>query len=84
VGIAEGVLANMDALAKAEKWDEALPKVVADVMKYKGNYVAAPVNVHRVNWIWGSADALKKAGVPPCPRPGTSSLPRPTSSRRPA
>ena len=28
----EGVLGNMDALAKSEKWDEALPKVVADVI----------------------------------------------------
>ncbi len=64
----EGVLANMDTLAKAEKWDELLPKVVADVMKYKGAYVAAPVNVHRVNWMWGSADALKKAGVTGMPR----------------
>jgi glucose/mannose transport system substrate-binding protein len=59
----EGVLANMDTLAKAEKWDDLLPKVVADVMKYKGAYVAAPVNVHRVNWMWGSSEALKKAGV---------------------
>ena len=58
----------MDALAKSEKWDEALPKVVADVMKYKGNYVAAPVNVHRVNWIWASSDALKKAGVAAMPK----------------
>ncbi len=65
---AEGVLANMDPLAKAEKWDEVLPKVVADVMKYKGNYVAAPVNVHRVNWLWGSAEALKKAGVAGMPK----------------
>lgn len=64
----EGVLANMDTLAKAEKWDDLLPKVVADVMKYKGAYVAAPVNVHRVNWMWGSADALKKAGVAGMPR----------------
>ena len=64
----EGVLANMDALAKAEKWDELLPKVVADVMKYKGAYVAAPVNVHRVNWMWGSAEALKKAGVAAMPK----------------
>ena len=23
-------------------------------MKYKGNYVAAPVNVHRVNWLWAN------------------------------
>ncbi len=65
---AEGVLANMDAVAKVEKWDEALPKVVADVMKYKGSYVAAPVNVHRVNWLWASADALKKAGVASMPK----------------
>lgn len=64
----EGVLANMDTLAKAEKWDEALPKVVADVMKYKGSYVAAPVNVHRVNWLWASTSALKKAGVATMPK----------------
>ncbi len=64
----EGVLANMDALAKAEKWDELLPKVVADIMKYKGAYVAAPVNVHRVNWMWGSSEALKKAGVTAMPK----------------
>lgn len=65
---AEGVLANIDAVAKAEKWDANLPKVVADVMKYKGNYVAAPVNVHRVNWMWASSEALKKAGVAAMPK----------------
>ncbi|QJC56160.1 putative sugar-binding periplasmic protein [Polaromonas vacuolata] len=60
---AEGVLANINAVAQAEKWDSLLPKVVADVMKYKGNFVAVPVNVHRVNWLWGNAAVLKKAGV---------------------
>jgi glucose/mannose transport system substrate-binding protein len=64
----EGVLANLDATAKAEKWDSLLPKVVADVMKYKGNYVAAPVNVHRVNWMWANAAVLKKAGVTGAPK----------------
>ena len=65
---AEGVLQNMDAVAKAEQWDAVLPKVVADVMKYKGNYVAAPVNVHRVNWLWASSDAMKKAGISAMPK----------------
>jgi glucose/mannose transport system substrate-binding protein len=60
---AEGVLANIDDVAKAEKWDSLLPPVVANVMKYKGNYIAAPVNVHRVNWLWVSNDAFKKAGA---------------------
>jgi glucose/mannose transport system substrate-binding protein len=59
----EGVTANIDSVAKAGKWDSLLPKVVADVMKYKGNYVAAPVNVHRVNWMWVNPDVLKKAGA---------------------
>ncbi|CAG1017244.1 partial putative sugar-binding periplasmic protein, partial [Burkholderiaceae bacterium] len=59
----EGVLANMDDVAKANKWDELLPKAIADGLKYKGNYVAAPVNVHRVNWLWTSPEAFKKAGA---------------------
>lgn len=65
---AEGVLTDVNALAKAEKWDDVLPKVIADAMKYKGSYVAAPVNVHRVNWLWASSDALKKAGVAGMPK----------------
>ncbi|GAB4561232.1 MAG: ABC transporter substrate-binding protein [Rhizobacter sp.] len=60
---AEGVLANLDDVAKANNWDALLPKVVSDVMKYKGNYVAVPVNVHRVNWLWANPAALKKANA---------------------
>lgn len=59
----EGVLANIDAVANAEKWDALLPPAVVPIMKYKGNYVAAPVNVHRVNWLWVNPAVLKKAGA---------------------
>jgi len=59
----EGVLASVDDVAKAEKWDELLPKVVSDVMKYKGSYIAVPVNVHRVNWLWANPEVFKKAGA---------------------
>ena len=65
---AEGVLADLTTVATAEKWDALLPGVVADVMKYKGKYVAAPVNVHRVNWMWANAAVLKKAGVAGAPK----------------
>ncbi|MBI3525470.1 MAG: carbohydrate ABC transporter substrate-binding protein [Betaproteobacteria bacterium] len=60
---AEGVLANVDDTAKAGKWDSLLPPVVANVMKYQGHYVAAPVNVHRVNWMWVNPEVFKKAGA---------------------
>ncbi|MDW5417486.1 ABC transporter substrate-binding protein [Iodobacter sp. CM08] len=59
----EGVLASLDDVAKKEGWDKLLPPVVANVMKYKGSYVAAPVNVHRVNWLWVNPDLLKKANA---------------------
>jgi glucose/mannose transport system substrate-binding protein len=60
---AEGVLANLDDTAKAGTWDSLLPPVVATVMKYKGHYVAAPVNVHRVNWMWVNPEVFKQAGA---------------------
>lgn len=59
----EGVLANLDDVAKANNWDTLLPKVVSDVMKVKGSYAAVPVNVHRVNWLWANPEALKKANA---------------------
>jgi len=59
----EGVLANIDAAAIDGKWDANLPVVVSNVMKYKGHYVAAPVNVHRVNWLWVNPEVLAKSGV---------------------
>ncbi len=60
---AEGVLANLDDVAKAGNWDGLLPGVVSNVMKYQGNYVAVPVNVHRVNWMWANPEVFKKAGA---------------------
>ena len=58
-----GFLASIDDVAKTNKWDSLLPGVVSDVMKYDGKYVAAPVNVHRVNWLWANPEVFKKAGA---------------------
>lgn len=59
----QGVLADLSATAEAGKWDDLLPEVVANVMKYDGKYVATPVNVHRVNWMWANPAAFEKAGA---------------------
>jgi glucose/mannose transport system substrate-binding protein len=59
----EGVLANVDDVARAEHWDAVLPKTVSDAMKYKGSYVAVPVNVHRINWLWINMGVLRKANA---------------------
>lgn len=59
----EGVLADLDAVAESENWDELLPEVVADVMRYEDHYVAVPVNVHRVNWMWANPQVFAEAGA---------------------
>jgi glucose/mannose transport system substrate-binding protein len=58
-----GFLASIDDVAKKNNWDGVLPGVVSDVMKYQGKYVAAPVNVHRVNWLWANPEVFRKAGA---------------------
>lgn len=58
-----GFLTNLDAVADKAGWDKLLPGVVSDVMKFEGHYVAVPVNVHRVNWLWANPDIFAKTGV---------------------
>lgn len=58
-----GLLGELDEVAEAEGWDELLPPTVADVMRHEGSYVAVPVNVHRVNWLWANPEVLEAAGV---------------------
>lgn len=59
----EGVLADVDDVARAEHWDAILPRAVSDAMKYRGSYVAVPVNVHRINWLWINMGVLKRANA---------------------
>ena len=58
-----GFLADIDDVAKTNDWDNLLPALVSDVMKHNGKYVAAPVNVHRVNWMWSNPEVYASAGA---------------------
>lgn len=60
---AQGVLGEIDDVASKEGWDKVLPPTLAAIMKFKGKYVAAPVNIHRVNWIWANPAVLAKVGA---------------------
>jgi glucose/mannose transport system substrate-binding protein len=63
-------LLSTDALkdvSKAENWDGLLSKKVSDTVKYEGDYVAVPVNIHRVNWLWINPQVFKKAGIEKAP-----------------
>jgi glucose/mannose transport system substrate-binding protein len=59
----EGVLADISAVAEAEDWANLLPASIAGHMKCEGTWCAAPVNVHRVDWIWANAKVLADNGI---------------------
>jgi len=59
----EGALANLDATARAGDWDAVLPRAVSDAMKVNGSYVAVPVNIHRINWLWINLRILKRVNA---------------------
>lgn len=59
----EGVLADISAVAEAEGWADVLPASIAGHMMCEGTWCAAPVNVHRVDWIWANADVLEANGI---------------------
>ncbi|WP_323772239.1 ABC transporter substrate-binding protein [Antarctobacter sp.] len=63
----QGALNEVQGVADAEDWDAVLPPALAEIMKYDGNYVAAPVNIHRVDWFWANPEVLAKVGVTEMP-----------------
>lgn len=62
-----GLLAPLDDVSSANHWDSLLSKTVSDIMKVDGHYVAVPVNIHRVNWLWINPQVFKKAGIDKVP-----------------
>ncbi|WP_156946017.1 ABC transporter substrate-binding protein [Roseicyclus elongatus] len=59
----EGVLADISSVAEANNWAELLPASIAQHMQCEGTWCAAPVNVHRVDWMWANAAILEEHGI---------------------
>jgi glucose/mannose transport system substrate-binding protein len=59
----QGALADLSSVGQAEGWDKLLPPLLQGIVKYEGKYVAVPVNIHRVDWVWANPEVLKAAGV---------------------
>src|SRR5689334_12972063 len=57
-----GKMADLTATAKEEGWDKAVPAALQKFAIYDGKWVAAPVNVHSVNWIWLNKAVMDKIG----------------------
>lgn len=65
---ATGGTANLDELAAAEGWDKVVAPELLPVMKPEGSWVAAPMNIHRINWLWANKKVLNDAGITELPK----------------
>ena len=65
---ATGKTANLDDLANKEGWDKVVAPELLPVMKPTGHWVAAPMNIHRINWLWASTKAMAEAGITSMPK----------------
>jgi glucose/mannose transport system substrate-binding protein len=61
--IEEDMLNDVDEVARREDWDHNLPEPIIGVIKVKGHYYAAPMNIHMQTWLWYSKAAFAKAGI---------------------
>jgi len=59
----QGVLADLNPLARKEGWDAVVPAAVQRFTKYDGKWIAAPLAIHSINWVWANKEVLAKAGV---------------------
>ena len=61
--IKEGLLNDLDDIAKKGNWDKLLPEKIRNAVKVNGKYFAVPVNLHNENWVWYNKAVLAKAGA---------------------
>ena len=66
--IDEGLLSDIDVVAKAQDWDRLVPEPLRKVIQVGGRYYAAPLAIHNPSWFWYSKAVLAKAGVVGEPR----------------
>lgn len=57
----EGALQSLDAIAQAGGWQKVLPPLINRMVQYEDQYVAVPINAHRVNWMWINSDVFRQA-----------------------
>lgn len=47
-----GFLRNLDDVARRGQWQLRLYPFVSSTLNHQGHFVAVPVGLHRVNWLW--------------------------------
>ena len=60
-----GTLTDLTPLAEKGDWADAIPPQLQFFSTYEDHWVAAPINMHRVNWVWINRALMEKVGGKP-------------------
>ncbi|MDG9931205.1 MULTISPECIES: ABC transporter substrate-binding protein [unclassified Pseudomonas] len=61
----QGKLEILDDIAREQEWDEVVPYGIQHLSRYKGHWVAAPINAHSTNWLWVNGPQFARLGMAP-------------------
>ncbi len=60
-----GILYNLDPIAINQKWNDVLNPLAQQVNKTKNGYVALPITLHKMNWLWTNRQLLSELHLEP-------------------
>ncbi len=60
----QNVVRDLNDQAKAGGWRDALPPQLLPFLTAQGAFIAAPINMHRQNWVWANKKIFDDAGIP--------------------
>ncbi|MEZ9444857.1 ABC transporter substrate-binding protein [Vibrio sp. 10N.222.54.F12] len=55
-----GFLNDVNEVAESQRWDQSLYPDIKAIHQYDGNFVAIPLNIHRLNWMWINKKVLNQ------------------------
>lgn len=59
----QGAVSDLNELAAAGGWDKVIPAPLQKFSRFGDKWIAAPVNAHSTNWIWGNKAIFDKVGI---------------------
>ncbi|MGF1767557.1 ABC transporter substrate-binding protein [Enterovibrio makurazakiensis] len=60
-----GFVTDLHKVATKQQWQARFPDIATRINTYKGHFVAAPVNIHRVNWLWANKTVFDQHNLTP-------------------
>lgn len=60
-----GMLEEIGNITDTSSWQQILPQIVRETVTFDGKYMAVPINIHRVNWLWLNKAIFDELSLPP-------------------